>query len=250
MLFNLALFLLTIAGGLLPLWMQSAFSDRRMQLLLAFSGSFLLGITFLHLLPETFAEEFSRTGAPTGKLPVPTGLLILVGFFFQLLIQRFTHGLEHGHTHVHPAGTLPLTGIITGLTIHAFMEGMPLGFNYREAATEPSLYLAVAAHKLPEAMLLTLLVLSARGRKAAALTLVLFACVTPVAAFAATRLGHHYHAMAKAVTVVIPIVAGAFIHIATTIFFESGTRQHMLTRQKVAAMAVGIGCALATLLFE
>lgn len=237
---NLLLFLLTLAGGSLPLWLKGI-DDRRMHLLLAFSGAFLLSITFLHLLPDTFSE-------PGGH----TGLLLLGGFFLQLLIQRFTHGVEHGHAHIHPHEGLhiPLLPIIVGLSVHALMEGLPLGFNYRNEATGPSLYLAVAAHKLPEALLLTMLVTGARGRRAAIGTLFFFSLLTPLAGMAATMLGRHYGAISRLITAVIPVVAGAFIHIATTIFFESGTRHHLLNRQKVLAMVVGVALALLTLYFE
>lgn len=82
------------------------------------------------------------------------------------------------------------------------------------------------------------------------LLIVLFSLVTPLSAWAATLLGTSYHAFADAVTAVIPIVAGAFIHISTTIFFESGTRQHMLTFKKVWAMVLGIALAGLTLVLE
>ena len=52
------------------------------------------------------------------------------------------------------------------------------------------------------------------------------------------------------VMVLVVVVAGAFIHIATTIFFESGTRQHLLTRQKITAILLGVGLGLTTLLLE
>lgn len=211
-----------------------------MHLLLAFSGSFLLSITFLHLLPETFKE-----------LGETAGIYLLAGFFLQLLIQRFTHGIEHGHVH-HASHEhhIPLISIVAGLSFHAFMEGLPLGFNYRMQATEPSLYLAVAAHKLPEAILLTTLVLGTKGKSASLLTLLVFSLLTPIASIIASKLGQSYYAMSQVVSMLIPVVAGAFIHISTTIFFESGTRQHSLTRQKVIAMIVGVGIGLATLVFE
>lgn len=240
-LYNILLFALTFAGGSIPLWLKGL-DDRRMHYLLAFSGSFLLSITFLHLLPETF-----------DSLGGKAGIYILGGFFLQLIIQRITHGVEHGHAHVSHDGhhhAIPIASIVAGLSLHAFMEGLPLGFNYRMEATEPSLYLAVAAHKLPEAMLLTTLVAGQGGRRKAAIILFFFSLVTPVAGVLATKLGTHYLFMSRLVMVLIPIVAGAFIHISTTIFFESGTRQHMLTRSKVAAIVLGIGLGLLTLVFE
>lgn len=130
------------------------------------------------------------------------------------------------------------------------MEGIPLGFNYRLEGTQSSLYLAVGAHKLPEAMLLTSLVLRFKGRRQALIILLLFSLITPIASMLADVLGKQYMLMSKIVMWVIPVVAGAFIHIATTIFFESGTRQHLLSWQKTGAILIGVGLGLATLLFE
>ncbi|RYD54721.1 MAG: hypothetical protein EOP56_18425 [Sphingobacteriales bacterium] len=237
--YNILLFVITFVGGSIPLWVKGL-NDNRMHYLLAFSGSFLLSITFLHLLPETFEEIGGKAG-----------FFLLVGFFVQLLIQRITHGIEHGHVHVHTHDHhIPLKSILLGLSIHAFMEGLPLGFNYRLEATEPSLYLAVAAHKLPEAMLVATLV-AGNGSKVKSLLIVfLFSAITPFAGIMATLLGTSYHFVANAVMALIPIVAGAFIHIATTIFFESGTKQHMLTWQKVIAILLGVSIGLATLVLE
>jgi len=240
-LYNCLLFIITLAGGTVPLFVKWL-DDRRMHYLLAFSGSFLLSVTFLHLLPETFEE-----------LNMAAGIYLLIGFFLQLLIQRITHGMEHGHTHIHPTDHehhIALLPVLVGLSVHAFMDGLPLGFHYRMGSTEPSLYLAIAIHKLPEAMLIASLVSSVKGRKQAFITLLLFSAITPVAGMLAQFAGERYYAMSKAVSVLIPIVAGAFIHIATTIFFESGTKQHMLTWQKMAAMLAGVGMALLTLSFE
>lgn len=240
-LYNLFLFLVTFAGGSLPLWVKWM-DERRMHYLLAFSGSFLLSVTFLHLLPETFEE-----------LNTAAGVYLLIGFFLQLLIQRITHGMEHGHAHIHPhehGHQVALMPVLAGLSLHAAMDGLPLGFHYRIQSTEPSLYLAIAVHKLPEAMLIASLVSAVRNRSNALVTLLIFSAITPVTAMLAQYAGEHYHAMSKAVSILIPVVAGAFIHIATTIFFESGTKQHMLTWQKLTAMLAGVGMAFLTLSFE
>jgi len=236
---NILLALVTVVGGAVPL-ISRPLNDRNMNLLLAFSGSFLLGITCLHLLPETFSEIEGRAGVN-----------LLIGFFLQLLIQRATHGVEHGHAHIHEHGHhVSVLPILLGLSIHAFMEGIPLGFHYRNAATNPSLYLAIGAHKIPEAMIIGMLLKHSYGRQNAWILLSLFALVTPVSASLATWLGSSYLALSNAVTAIIPIVAGAFIHISTTIFYESGTRHHMLTIQKAGAMILGVTLAALTLAFE
>jgi zinc transporter ZupT len=240
--YNLLLFFISFVGGVIGLRLKV--NEKGINYLLAFSGSFLLCITLLHLLPETFKENEHA------------GLYILCGFFLQLLIQRMTHGVEHGHIHTHTEDhhdhghAIHFKTIFWGLAIHAFMEGLPLGFHYRDAATEPSLYLAVAAHKLPEVILLSTLAIAVQSRKEALFSVFIFSAITPLGAFAAAVLGRQYYTISQAVTIIIPIVAGVFIHIATTIFFESGTKHHLLTRNKVLAILLGITLGLLSLLLE
>lgn len=206
----------------------------------------MLSMTLLHLLPETFKE-----------LGANAGMLLLAGFFIQLFLQRFTHGVEHGHTHVHDHAHghnhnhIPLSSIMVGLSVHAFMEGLPLGFNYRMETTEPALYMAVGAHKIPEAILVTSLVLdSTNSKRKAFTTLILFSLITPVAGAMAYFLGMSYNFIAQLVISLIPIVAGAFIHISTTILFESGTKHHGLTKRKTYAILGGLAIGLLTLALE
>lgn len=215
--------------------------EKKMNLLLAFSGSFLLSITLLHLIPETVLE-----------LGHEAGIYILLGFFIQLIIQRFTHGVEHGHTHVHSHDhTIPLFSILGGLGIHAFMEGLPLGFNYRMEGTDTALYLAIGIHKLPEIIIAATLIKSVKGKSLASfLLLALFALLTPLGSILATVLGTRYFTMSALVGILIPVVAGAFIHIATTIFFESGTKHHALTHRKIIAIVLGVGLSACTLLLQ
>lgn len=243
LLHNLLLFILTLAGGLAALKYKVV--EKHIHLVLAFSGAFLLSITVLHLLPETFEENGHKAG-----------IFILLGFFLQLLIQQFTHGVEHGHIHTqaldHHAHShaVHFNSIFLGLVVHAFMEGLPLGFEYRTAATEPSLYLAVAAHKLPEVILLATLAQTVKPAKRVVFIVLLFSLITPLGSVTALLLGESYTIVSEGVAIVIPIVAGVFIHIATTIFFESGTKHHMLTFSKIFTIALGVGAGLLTMLFE
>lgn len=237
--YSLLLLLVTFTAGSIPLWIKWV-NQERMHHLLAFSGSFLLGITLLHLLPESFEQLHHHAG-----------IYLLAGFFLQLVIQHLTHGAEHGHMHVHPHGhSIALLPVLAGLSLHAFMEGLPLGFNYTMGTTTPALYLAVAVHKMPEAMLVGSLALALKGRKTAWIILIIFSLITPLAALLAYFMEQQYVTMSTMATILLPVVAGAFIHISTTIFFESGTRQHMLSWQKVCAMLTGVGMALLTMAFE
>ena len=99
-------------------------------------------------------------------------------------------------------------------------------------------------------MLITLLAMKMKGKAKAMLMLVLFAAITPVAGILANVLGSRYDAAADTVSILIPLVAGAFIHISTTIFFESGTKHHMLTWRKGMMIALGVGIGLLTFMLE
>ncbi|MCC7029191.1 MAG: ZIP family metal transporter [Chitinophagaceae bacterium] len=234
----LLLFVLTITGSMVPM-MFKKYSSSWMTLMLAFSGAFLLAITFLHLMPEVFHD-----------LGEKAGLFILIGFLLQLVLQRLSHGIEHGHVHDHDMSVHAVTPIFTGLLIHAFMEGIPLGFSYQSHGTTPSIFLAIAAHKIPEAITLSALLLAADVKKNRWLLIILFALASPVSGILAMYFGQKFYFVSNQLVYIIPIVAGAFLHISTTILYESGTKHHQLSRQKVMAVMLGLAFALATLLLH
>jgi zinc transporter ZupT len=238
-LFNLLLFIITFAGGSIAIYTRGL-NNKNMHYLLAFSGAFLLSITLLHLLPETFSN-----------LGAKTGIFLLAGFFIQLIIQRLTHGTEHGHLHTGDhMHTTVLTSIIIGLLIHAIMDGIPLGSNSFTKGAVSSLYLGIASHKMPEAMLVGGLIKVNKSKTRALLIIFLFALITPVTAFLTGLATDLINGATQVLIYLIAIVAGAFINISTTIFFESGTKQHKLTWQMVLAMLLGVGIGLLTLSFE
>lgn len=237
-LYLLLLFILTSVGGAIPL-MLKGFKASWMTLMLAFSGAFLLSITLIHLLPEASHE-----------LGEKAGIFILIGFLVQLILQRLSHGVEHGHVHIDEGHHHSIMPIFIGLSIHAFMEGIPLGFNYQSAATLPSIFLGVAAHKLPEAITLTSLLLISGTKMNKWFILILFALMSPLSAMMAMYYGQKFYFISNLLVYVIPLVIGSFLHISTTVLYESGTQHHELSRQKVMAVLVGVGFALCTLFFH
>ncbi len=236
--FFLALTLLTIVGGLLPIYFN--FKESWNPYLLAFSGALLLGITFLHLLPECFQNYNAYTG-----------IFILAGFFLQLFLQKFSHGLEHGHVHTHADSNhfQNLQPIILGLSVHAFLEGIPLGYSFANEQTLPALFLGVAAHKAPEALtLMSVVIASPMSRNKKISTLLQFALITPVAGIIAYYYGRQFAFISNMLNYLVPIVIGAFVQIATTILFESGAKHHELKTKKILAIVLGICLALLTVL--
>ncbi|PUZ30386.1 Zinc transporter ZupT [Chitinophaga costaii] len=237
------IFIATLTGGIIAL--RAGKAGHFMVYLLAFTGAFLFGITIMHLLPEVFAQLGSRAG-----------IYVVLGFFIQVALAQLSHGMEHGHTHMAtPGGAghhhIAIAPLLVGLSLHAFMEGLPLGFHYQDAAAIPSLMLGVALHKLPESLaLMTVMVHGGVSKPRLWAILVGFGLVTPLAAILAWLLGQTFSVVADYLVYVVALVIGAFIHIATTIFFESGTRYHEISGRKVIAIAGGILLAFVTMIFE
>src|SRR6187401_2067083 len=86
-----------------------------LKLLLAFSGSFLLSSTVIHLLPEVYESK-------NGNI----GLFIMLGILFQIILEFFSIGAEHGHVHGHPHMNHIPWLLFISLCIHAFLEGFPV----------------------------------------------------------------------------------------------------------------------------
>lgn len=231
----------TVAGGIIPMTVRHISANFSIYLL-AFTGAFLFGVTIMHLLPEVYHE-----------LGHSAGIYIVLGFFLQVFLQQLSHGLEHGHTHVPGSHHhhIAVTPLLLGLSIHAFMEGIPLGFHYDDKSALPSLMMGVAAHKIPEALTLITVMLHAHKSRPQLWRMLLgFALITPLAAVMAGWLGQRFESVTHYLIYLIALVIGAFLHISTTIFYESGTKHHELSRRKVLAIAAGIVLAFITLIFE
>lgn len=235
--FLIFLFIITYLVGFCTLWFKEI-KPQYLHLILAFSGAFLLSISFLHLLPESYHDVGDSVG-----------IYILLGFFLQLSIQKLSHGIEHGHVHHLPNQTVNITFIFLGLGIHSFMEGVPLGFNYHSSSTMPSVLVGIAAHKIPEMITIGLLLIASPHIRNKKSIVFLFALLSPLAGILTLYFGQHYYSIAHIITYIIPVVVGAFLHIATTILFESGTKHHQLSSAKILVILAGVALGFCTLFF-
>ena len=237
----LLLFFSVVLGGGLALVFKT-YEKRVLSLVLSFSGSYLLGITVLHLMPGVFSDP-----------EVSIGIWVLVGFFIQLLLEQLSIGVEHGHIHAHKhASTSFAFQVMLGLCLHAFLEGLPLS-NYPEfhahhhdlEHNHNHLLYGIILHKAPAAFaLVILLMLSKFSKKVIILSLVLFASMSPLGAI----IMEYMHFSEQLLSSLIAIVIGSFLHISTTILFEADdTHQHKVSWKKMLVILSGIGIALLTL---
>ena len=227
-----------LMGGLVVTYLKATNKSQFIKLALAFSGGFLLAIIFQHLIPDIYAD---------GKAKM--GIFILLGFLVQLVLEYFSGGIEHGHVHVHKGQPLPWVLFIS-LSVHSIIEGIPLGNEYMGIMHDHehghgSLFWGIIFHQVPVAIaLMTLLMNTKLSQIQSWGVLVLFAIMTPIGVLigfnvSPAQIGLDVH-------VILAIVVGMFLHISTTIIFET-TENHKFNLMKLTSILVG--CSLAMLMY-
>jgi len=223
------LFLGAFTGGA-SVFLFKGDNHKTLKLVLSFSGAYLFGITVLHLIPDAYHGNDNYVG-----------VFILIGFLFQIVLEQFSEGIEHGHIHKHAHAHIafPL-GILVSLCIHAFLEGMPLA-----EGNQNQLVYGIALHHVPAAFALaTVLLANKQSRGMTVFFIVLFAIMAPAGYLFSNALSkggvgnlQQYYGR------IMGVVIGIFLHISTTILFESSS-DHKFTIRKMAAVLLGVGIAL------
>ena len=248
-----------VAAFMTVIWLKPT-DQNRLKLLIAFSGSYLLSITALHLLPDVFVKIDTTRGAYFGAF-------VLVGFFLQVMLEYLSGGIEHGHAHQDTKKDAMPIGLLVGLCLHAFLEGIPLGggaeghaghdhshvhghahgngHSHGAMATQSALFWGIVLHKYPVAIVfLSMLLNNGMGKAKALGLLALFGAMAPLG----TLLGGaemivQFHRESLA------IVIGIFLHVSTTILFES-SEGHKFNAYKMLAIAGGLALAAAGMLLH
>jgi len=206
-----------LIGFSIALWLQPK-DKKNLKLLLAFSGSFLLSLTVMHLLPDVY-----NSGNPK------VGLFIMVGILFQIILEFFSKGAEHGHVHGHDKMTQMPWLLFISLCIHALLEGFPVGHHH-------DLALGIAIHHLPIAIILTTFFIHAELNKTALFLFMLtFAVMTPLG----TLISDFLPFLNDYYTEITAIVIGILFHISSTIIFES-SEGHKFNIAKISVIILGI----------
>ena len=193
-------------------------SKTNLKLLLAFSGSFLLSLTVMHLLPEVYESHDHNVG-----------IFIMLGILFQIILEFFSKGAEHGHVHGHAKMNQIPWLLFISLCIHAFLEGFPVSHHH-------DLALGIAIHHFPIAIILTTFFINASlNRNAIFFFMITFAVMTPLGTVVSDfipQLNDYY-------TEITAVVIGILFHISSTIIFES-SEGHKFNIAKVSMIVVGI----------
>jgi len=223
------LFFCAFLGGS-AIFLVKSDKSKLLKLILSFSGSYLFAITVLHLIPDAYS------GPDKGEI----GIFILVGFLLQVFLEQFSEGVEHGHIHKHHDGNVFPFGIMISLCLHAFLEGMPLAKDQHN-----ELIFGISLHHIPAAFALASILMQNHFKKGSIIMyLIIFAVMAPLGFYVSVGLSNGTIGGIDAYfNKIMGIVIGIFLHISTTILFESSA-DHKINTRKMIAVLLGIGVAL------
>ena len=239
----LVLFITPLLAGLL-IFLVPRGKNTNYRMLLVFAGSYLFAITVIHILPELYQQSRGLE---------LIGLFVLIGFFLQQLLEFFTSGVEHGHLHTnehahahghphdHHHASVSALVLLSALCIHAFLEGGMLA----ESPDNTPVYdtnailLGIALHRAPAAFaLMTVLAVQLHSRKKAIPYLIGFSLAAPIGLLISSYLASADVLSSTGLIYLYALVSGNFLHISTTIVFESAPG-HKFDARKMAIAVFG-----------
>jgi zinc transporter, ZIP family len=171
-LWALLAFAMTLAGGAFAFRYQ-----RYLHAIMAFSAGLLIGVVFLHLVPE-IAEIAHEAGLDFRSLMA----MLIGGFLAIFLLEKLTiiHSEKAHDTpgHHHNVG---LAGAI-GLSFHSFLDGLAIGVGF-QAGTEVGVVvlIAVLAHDFADGLNTVTFMLATRNSRWRTIALLLIDAAAPVA---------------------------------------------------------------------
>ncbi len=242
----LFLFLVALGAGGLAFYVPPI-SNGNYKLALVFAGAYLFSITIIHILPELFHQDVQ---------PGLVGVFVLVGFFLQQGLEFFSTGVEHGHIHVHDAGHQHEKSsailVLLALGVHALLEGGMLAHprTVEHHHDSNTLLWGILLHKAPEAFaLMSVLLCELKSKTTAGVYLLLFAAASPLGLYLSDFLLAHEALSSRAFTFLFALVSGNFLHISTTIVFESSLDHRFNGRKMGVAVAAAGVAVVAELVF-
>lgn len=214
-------------------------TSERVKWITTFSGAYLLGVTFIHIIPEIFSGHGHASHQHDSGDSGAIGFWIFLGFFIQLLLDYFSKGIEHGHVHKKIGWT-----VVIALSIHSFIEAVPIFTDMNHQHNQ--LMLGVLLHKVPVAIVLANILKQDPVSKSKAFLLIsLFVLSAPLGIVA----GANFTVLQEYHKEILAVVVGLLLHISTTILFES-TTDHHIKIQKLIAILAGFGLSFLLIFFH
>lgn len=249
----LILFFAVITAGIATYLFQELFKNIK-HYLITVGVAFVLSLICVHILPEIFQSHVKDIGA-----------YLLVGFIFQIFLELFSKGIEHGHVHEHNHNysiNTTLLSLFFGLCVHSLIEGIPLfiletadvhshaGHTHRLVYTSKGFstvfFLAILGHKIPVAIVLMLFLLQSELKKSTIIILfLLFASMSPLGGLIGLVV-QNYDIVNDLTSILLAVTTGMLIHVTTLLVFEEYHNQKEKVKNIVLII---IGLALGTFVF-
>jgi zinc and cadmium transporter len=224
--YGLAVICGSLIGGWLPRWIH--ITHTRLQLSISFVGGLMIGIAIFHMLPHAL---HGLGGDRINELCFAVILGMMVMFFLLRFFhfhqhvsdedcEPYEHDCSHDHDHSHdhdcsshdhdhsthdhehdiPVGSLSWVGLLLGLGVHTFLDGVALASTVQVEVGHGhgslglagfGVFLAVLLHKPLDSMSLATL-MRAQGASGLQTSLVNFgyACLVPIGAACVVLLGN------------------------------------------------------------
>ena len=237
-----------VAGSYLPALIRM--THVRMQLILSFVGGLMLGVAVLTLLPHSLQMSKDHNRVMQAML-----IGLLVTFLMMRAFRFHQHGdEENDHRHDHDAPRRPTRlswlGVIFGLSLHTFVDGLALGAavmaDIGHGAPWPpfgfSVYLAILLHKPLDALTVsTLMQAEGWSRPKIQAANACFTLMCPIGALCVVMGGQA--AKGETLAILLAAAAGVFLCISLSdLLPEVQFHQHDRV-QLSAALLLGIAMA-------
>ena len=205
--------------GVIIAYFSKSKNTRYTKLLLSFSGAFLLALTLFDLLPEVYNDLEAKQA----------GLFIMCGILLQIILEFFSRGAEHGHVHMNQNENVFPWLLFTSLCIHSFLEGFPIH-------QHNDMVYGILVHKIPIAILITTYLINSGFKPLqVGFFLIVFGLMTPLGTF----ISNQSEIIPEIIYKIDAIAIGIFLHISTTILFES-SHNHKFNLSKLVVIALAI----------
>ncbi|HEX7828599.1 MAG TPA: ZIP family metal transporter [Thermoanaerobaculia bacterium] len=231
-------------AGLLTLSMSEARGRRLATFFVSFAAGALLGDTFIHLVPEVFANA-RGTGALRRSLLILGGILL---FFVVEKLLRHRHGLLHHHDH--PDVERPeLAGVnVLGDAIHNYLDGLLIGASWLVSpALGVTTTIAVLLHEIPQEIGdFGILIHSGLTVRKAVWLNVMSAATAILGTTTAVIAGAVAHE--RMTSLLVPLTAGGFVYIAAADLIPELQHDRSLRALVTQTLLISLGIGVMALL--
>ncbi len=237
---NILLVTSVLLGGTLAFFLESRkeWWETWRPMIISFGGAFLLGITVMVIFPDVFGSNSNRGG-------ISLSYYVLIGFLIQIILETISGGIEHGHVHSHQHEHGLSIGkavtVMLGLSLHSVLEGMPITGLSHHAAHQHSYVWGIFVHKFPAAFALMAFLLDSRLSKLKVwIILIIFSLMTPLGSALGSFL-MDYGFSTDIYPILLALVAGSFLHIATIVLFEfNDVEGHQFSYKRLVLILLGL----------